>query len=797
MRKALLLGKEKPAPAIPDVIAIAVLMGFVAFFYRDFLMGTHFIWEDTLTEFYPGINYFARAIHAGRFPLWFPGVHDGMPFYSDPQMSVFYPLQWLLVPFVHNGRLPFLVYQRYIILHYALGGVLMYLFLKQLKLSPIAGLTGALVFSLSGFPSLRVVNFVMIQVYVWLPLQLMCVHRLTERGGRWAWLGFVGAALMSLLAGHQQTTVYCWYLVAAYWLYRSWCSRRKVAANWRATIWQVATVEIPRLIATFLLVVGLGAVMVLPAIQNWSHTGRSRQPFVTVADTSLPRDQLLTLLVPRFFGESLDGGSPRAFWGYDRRSPTVMQTGTYRAQTGYWQYWEFGAYAGQLFWISIFLLLFNWRCLEKKAAVGFFLVVWLASVWFMLGRYGGLFQALYYSLPGASLFRGPAKMSCVATFAAAVLCAQAIEFLKYPAAVSRFWPAWLPAAVCACLCLVLFSWGKHFGVGLSDADKLSWALHESLFALAAGALCALAVHGTTHVRRSWGQTFCLWAIPLVLFVDFYHSYADFQCGAENPDVFYPQSSELLSFIQDYHRQYHPFRFAQIIRDKVREELTCPRNLAYFHDFLEVPEGYTSFYLDSVARFQNITNRAAKLGIQNVALATEFDSQGNSWVDIITNSLPRAKFFSRIHQSDSRTTLLGELERCTIDWNNEIAVVKPVGTETLRQQAQFRQRPIAADVVQFKTARPETYSLKYKVSQPGIIFVSQSFYPGWVANDGRLKIVEVFGAFQGLVIPEPGSGRIVVHFSPPVLRLGIVVSVLSLFLTGVAAFAAPWSKLHRD
>ena len=60
----------------------------------------------------------------------------------------------------------------------------------------------------------------MIQVYAWLPLQLLCVHSLTSGAGRRAWLGLGGAMLLSLLAGHQQTTVYCWYLVIAYWLYR-------------------------------------------------------------------------------------------------------------------------------------------------------------------------------------------------------------------------------------------------------------------------------------------------------------------------------------------------------------------------------------------------------------------------------------------------------------------------------------------------------------------------------------------------------------------------------------------------
>src|SRR6266404_3972969 len=245
----------------PDAVAIAVLALTLVLFYWGFWVGRSYMSDDTLTEFYPGVNYFTKSIQAGRFPLWFPGVRDGLPFYSDPQVTMFYPPQWLLVPFVKDGRLPFLVYQRYIVLHYLLGGLFLYAFLKRVKLGPIAALAGALVFCLSGYASLRVSCFIMMQVYVWLPLQLLCVHRLTSGGSRYAWLGLVGSMLLSLLAGHQQTTVYCWYLVIAYWLYRCYCLRREQSAGWKPAIWQIVKKEVPKLAGTFVLVFGLAAVL--------------------------------------------------------------------------------------------------------------------------------------------------------------------------------------------------------------------------------------------------------------------------------------------------------------------------------------------------------------------------------------------------------------------------------------------------------------------------------------------------------------------------------------------------------
>jgi len=78
---------------------------------------------------------------------------------------------------------------------------------------------------------------------------------------------------------------------------------------------------------------------------------------------------------------------------------------------------------------------------------------------------------------------------------------------------------------------------------------------------------------------------------------------------------------------------------------------------------------------------------------------------------------------------------------------------------------------AKEEVQFASKTPEEYSITYDVAKPGIIFVSETFYPGWVATGARTKLIEVFGAFQGIIIPEAGRGQVVVRFAPSVLNWG--------------------------
>ncbi len=273
------------------------------------------------------------------------------------------------------------------------------------------------------------------------------------------------------------------------------------------------------------------------------------------------------------------------------------------------------------------------------------------ATWFMMGRYGGLYQVLCWRLPGVTLFRVPARMACVATFAAATLCAYAVDLVHRRARSCAFGP-YSSRGRRRSLAVVLYAGGGHLGGGLRNLDKLTWSRHETFFALVLAILCALAVIGVIRSQKQRVQNVCLCGLLLISAADFYHAYGDFHRGAVSPDEYYPETNRLLALLKDYREQRGPFRFGQIVRGRVSEEIATFRNLPYFHDYVEVPEGYTSFYLDNIARFQAMTNQAAKIGIQNIRVTMERDANGKDWLGAYTNSLPRARFFSRIRHYDS-------------------------------------------------------------------------------------------------------------------------------------------------
>ena len=82
----------------------------------------------------------------GDFPLWDPYQFSGHPFFANPQHAILYPLNALffLLPFDW-------AFNAIIILHFFLGGLFTYLFLKDLRANSTGALISGLIIMLSGY----------------------------------------------------------------------------------------------------------------------------------------------------------------------------------------------------------------------------------------------------------------------------------------------------------------------------------------------------------------------------------------------------------------------------------------------------------------------------------------------------------------------------------------------------------------------------------------------------------------------------------------------------------------------
>jgi hypothetical protein len=272
---------------------------------------------DVSQVFHPWTLYTAREIRGGRLPLWNPYAYAGVPFLSNPQTALFFPLTWLTwaLPATLALTLPQ-------VLKVAVAGPAMYWFLRTLAVSPLAAFIGGAGFMLST-TLIAWLPWTYSTTMVFLPILFGLVERLARRVDRRG-VALLGLALAAdMLAGYPPSALHGVLAVAAWALVR---------APWRAGTSRYFL----GLATAALLGAGLTAVQMLPALDYMRESAvyfyRSQwtPPLAAAARSAL------TALMPYFFG-----------------------VGT---QT--WSGWQFGitsTYIGVVLLLGLPLALLAWR----------------------------------------------------------------------------------------------------------------------------------------------------------------------------------------------------------------------------------------------------------------------------------------------------------------------------------------------------------------------------------------------------------------------------------------------------
>ena len=108
-------------------LAVLTLFFSSALFFYDLLGGRYLLTERDLAPYFiPPRFFWVESIKRADFPLWNPYQFSGHPFFANPQHAILYPLNSLFL------FLPFdVAFNAIIVLHFFLGGLFTYLFLKD------------------------------------------------------------------------------------------------------------------------------------------------------------------------------------------------------------------------------------------------------------------------------------------------------------------------------------------------------------------------------------------------------------------------------------------------------------------------------------------------------------------------------------------------------------------------------------------------------------------------------------------------------------------------------------------
>lgn len=215
-----------------------------------------FLYGDYQLQFFPWYAEYSRALKQFTLPFWASNMGCGFPLVAEGQIGAFYPLNLIFFFF-----LPFLVAYNYsIILHFALGGIFMYIFSRALKLSnPAAALTSILFMFSSPYAGCFS-NIASLKVLCWFPLVLYFIFIAVERE-KVSRLLLAGVIIgFQLLAGAVQMAAYSIGFTFLFFLIVLFSAKKELKSNvkcvffWGAGIIISFLIFLPQAIPTLKLI---------------------------------------------------------------------------------------------------------------------------------------------------------------------------------------------------------------------------------------------------------------------------------------------------------------------------------------------------------------------------------------------------------------------------------------------------------------------------------------------------------------------------------------------------------------
>ncbi len=374
--------------------------------------------------------------------------------YPDGFAGAWQDLNWLgkdggsFVPNLSQGLMgllgPLGAAKFYVPLTLLVVGLCAWFFLRQLKLSPLACVLGALAAGLNSDFFSTTCWGVGPQT-ICFGMNYLALGAVVGEGGRFKWLRYALAGFavgLGVTEGADIGAIFSMF-VAAFVLYHAWVSEPTPARR--------IGIGIARLI----LVAGFAAFIAAQALS--ALTGTAIKGIAGAEETqeakagrwdwatqwSLPKREALSLLVPGLFGFRMDTAEGGNYWGaagrdaaWDRYFESDRQGPPPNPSQHFIRYAGGGIYAGVL--VILVAAWAGFQSFRKDASVfspanrkliWFWLAVMLISLLLAFGKYAPFYQ-FFYALPRASAIRNPAKFLHIFSWALLIVFAFGIHGLS-------------------------------------------------------------------------------------------------------------------------------------------------------------------------------------------------------------------------------------------------------------------------------------------------------------------------------------------------------------------------------
>jgi hypothetical protein len=284
-----------------DAFAIGgiVVLG-MAMFFDVFIRGgtvATFATSDVFEYFGPLRHFAFGELAQGNFPLWNPHILCGNPCFGAYQAGLLYPFNaiYLFLPLGTALNLD-------LWFHVTLFGLAMYAWARN-TLSPLPAFYSAVVPMFGPF-FLHVMcgHLPMLACLAWTPVLFLAYDKLRDGGGYGWFLAGTLSAAMQTVSGWPQGLMMVVIVFGLYWALTIWTSKHPI--------------RVSGLVIVMALCAGaIGAAQLWTGMETSAESVRGEGlPYAYAMGFSLPRENLLTYLVPTLFGN--EHHSPYFAWNH-------------------------------------------------------------------------------------------------------------------------------------------------------------------------------------------------------------------------------------------------------------------------------------------------------------------------------------------------------------------------------------------------------------------------------------------------------------------------------------------------
>jgi Bacterial membrane protein YfhO len=761
-----------------------VLMGLVGLgllvFAQLWLPDVILVKRDAFRLFLPLKQYMHERLAAGQLPQWFPYEGLGRPFIGIPVTGVFHPftlLYWLMP--VHEAY-------RFSTLLACLAAVTgMYCLGRRLRYSRVGAVAASAIILCSGYMFSLTENLVYLYSFAMLPFFCLCLERMADGHGRWVAAGaLVWASIF--LNGDIQTGYYYGFIAMAWGFSRG-------SQPWARTACLLAGLAC--------LTVLVAGVQLGPSWAVHIHSDRaSGTGFHEQAVYWSTHPLRLFTLIAGPVGLDEDHNHIAAsYFGSFRPG---------RPACGYW---------AESLYLGLPAVVLAWMGVKARRDLRFVSILGGVALILAMGKYAGLYEVAYRTVPLWSAFRYPERLIAIVTFVVSLYAGAGIESLRRDAA--PIWPWMLIALVCFGLSGLFFlmqdnSWltametSPGLGVRFAQSVSLAW-----LYSAGAGLGVGLILLLVKHQKVSTTAGLCLLTVLAVMDLCRGNSQV-ISTGPAESWTFSPSLAQAIHKDSGVdgpgHFRVYTFTERQIkvdmppslvsllgsksldsiaSRQSLHVELNAPFHLESIRAYLpglsdayvkvgemhslEMGARYNVSYL--IGRRYHFENRLDMKNI--VSVLPEYD------LTVIRNPLPvksRAYLSVRPEPVGGGDDLLDRMERQDF-LSGEVDLIEN-GEEALLPASDKA-------LVSMEQYADENVRIQVSTPRPVVLVLLDSYAPGWraVLEDGRqLPIRRANGFVRSVVVPE-GSHTIQFSYQTPYLIQGALTSCVGLGVTFLFIF----------